>query len=105
MAETASTLGSLVGWERRPYGSFTDRQTGEIRPGGETLWLYVSAPDGNGPVLEVKVREQADFERGVALGFGEPVRLTYRLSAQNNAIQRQLIEIVSDPAAADALAS
>lgn len=98
MAETASLRGSLVGWERRPYSAFTDRDTGEMRPGGETLWLYVSAPNGEGPVLEVKVpgRNFADFDAAVALGFGCSIVCTYQLDAQNSRIRRTLLQLASD---------
>lgn len=102
MAETASLRGSLVGWERRPYGSFTSRDTGEQMPGGETLWLYVSALNGEGSVVEVKVRQADAYEAAVALGFGAPVVCAYQLGAQNGQIRRTLIEIRADETAAPA---
>lgn len=96
MAETATLRGSLVGWEKRPYAGFTDRQTGELRPPGETLWLHVShQAEDQQPVREIKVRgnRREDWAGAVDLGWGAQVEVAYELVARKGQIVAELLSI------------
>jgi hypothetical protein len=89
--DTVTIIGTLVACEERPYGSFTDRQTGEVRPGGSTYWAHV-VPDFDGAVIPLKVR-QGDpcWPELVAMGFGAQVRVVAELAARQNKIERRLL--------------
>jgi hypothetical protein len=99
MAHVAPLAGVLVGFERRQYNSFTDRETGEQRPGGETLWVYVAPEGGQGAPTPVKLHgdKKDDAWRTLSqdAGFGGLVDLTVEFRARNSLITAQLVEVVS----------
>lgn len=93
MAEIAPLVGILVGFERRPYAEFTNRQTGEIVRAGETLWVYVGPEDGQGAPRPVKCKAESDFLALQDAGFGCRVEIRVELDARNNQITRALASI------------
>jgi hypothetical protein len=89
--DTVTIVGTLVACEERPYGSFTDRQTGEVRPGGSTYWAHV-VPEFDGAVIPVKVAQgDVAWPELQAMGFGSTVRIVAQLAARQNKIERRLI--------------
>lgn len=89
MADIASITGTLVGFERSPYGAFVDRETGEKRPAGETLWVWVSAPAGEGAPCRIKCRAD-EFAGLEAAGWGGEATVWFSLTARKDLIVRQL---------------
>ncbi len=60
MADRQTIEGALLAATETPYGSFTDRDTGEVKPPGSTyhVWLGV---DFHSDPQQVKVKDSADF--------------------------------------------
>lgn len=88
MADIVTHRGLLVGAEERPYGSFTDRQTGEVRPGGVTFWVYVSAPTGDGPPVRIKCRNVEEYREATEPGFLAEVEIVAELTARKDQLVR-----------------
>ena len=100
--DTVTIEGTLVACEERPYGSFTDRQTGEVRPGGSTCWAHI-VPEFDGGVISVKVGQgDPGWVELTGAGFGAYVRVVAVLGARQNKIERRLLSVASIDAAVDA---
>jgi hypothetical protein len=89
MARLAEVQGQLVAMVERPYRPFTDRATGETRPGGVSYLVYVVEDFGSEPT-EVRVREAADWQALRSVKPGSNVRLACDQFAQNNRIRLTL---------------
>jgi hypothetical protein len=94
MADVLSVQGTLVACEERAYGSFTDRQTGEVRPGGATWWAHVVPEFDQAPVA-VKVRgtDAQAWSSLIEAGWGALVKVTCDLRAQGDRITRSLLAV------------
>lgn len=93
MAENGSITGTLVGLERVSYGDKFDRTTGEkIRAAGEILFVWISAPGGEGAPIKLKAWPD-QFDAAGLIGFGGEVEATYTLDAWKNEVQRTLRSI------------
>ena len=90
MADVSTVRGVLVGCERVPYQNFTDRETGEVRPAGFTLWVWIAPADGVGGPTRVKCKLD-DFAMVSGWGAGSAVEVTYTLLARRDVIVRQLL--------------
>lgn len=90
MAENIVIAGIALAFTERPYNAFTDRQTGEVRPGGVARKLWIGKDFGDDPVI-VGVSEQdapllAEVKRGTSVVVDAGVfvnggKIVYRLSS------------------------
>lgn len=79
MSDVSSFTGVVVARVARPYGSFADRVTGEVKPPGVTRRLWLSEGVEVEPI-EVTVREP-EWAGVRDLPFGAPVLVTVDLRA------------------------
>lgn len=106
VADQMKVQGTLVACEERAYGSFTDRQTGEVRPGGFTRWAYLVGEFDQAPVVvKVGAQESEAWLRLNEAGYGADVLCTVALRAVGQGagaqIQRQLLVLDEVTAVAD----
>ncbi len=88
MAETQVLEGMLIAATETPYAAFADRETGEVRPGGETLHVWVLSSFDSDP-QQVRVKDRRDFEVLSSTG-PTGVRLECDLRAYDSRISRVL---------------
>lgn len=94
--------GVLVAVTSSAYGSFKDRQTGEVVPGGETLWAWVSESFEATPVaVKFSAMERPTWDSLREVGQGVHVALVVELRAKGQTIERRFVGMVpvqGDPA-------
>lgn len=104
-SDTQDLVGTLVGAERRTYEGFTDKSTGEQRPGGVTYTLHIVTEFTGSPVeVKVPAGDAAAFGELASLGFGAQVALVVKLGVRGNRIDRRLVtaEVIKAAASAEA---
>ena len=91
MAEVTAVEGVALAYVEREYGSFLNRQTGEMVPGGVTRTLWLGKGFGEEP-LQVRVPE-AQAENVQGLQRGVELLCHCELYANNNRLSYRLVSV------------
>jgi hypothetical protein len=88
--------GVLVAVTSSAYGSFKDQQTGEMVPGGETLWAWVSVGFDQRPVeVKLPAAERITWDSLREVGQGVVVAMIVELRAKNRSIERRFLTMTA----------